>query len=198
MRVIGECITLRQVSSPEQFLAKKFIASSYFNTARPAFILYTEKNIVTDSLLQEQGKTLKKLMTYPGSFVVVVVGGFFVWFCLVFLCFVGGFFGIGCFFFLLFLFACFQFSEHSEGDSKDPMNQLCGQARYLHQYLCSFFQIKIRSSSKIYSLQVSNCAPLAVAILKIDRAECLLQGNLAARSCASFVSNRLIYVSQND
>lgn len=53
VRVTGECITLRQVSSPEQFPAKKFIASPYFNTTRPVFGFCTEKYMITDSLLQE-------------------------------------------------------------------------------------------------------------------------------------------------
>lgn len=51
--VTGECITLRQVSSPEQFLGKKFIASPYFNTSRPVFVFYTEKYMTTESLLQK-------------------------------------------------------------------------------------------------------------------------------------------------
>lgn len=63
VRVTGECIMLRQVSSPEQFLAKKFIESPYFNTTRPVFGFYDEKYSITDSLSQEQGKTLKKPKT---------------------------------------------------------------------------------------------------------------------------------------
>jgi len=60
VRATGECVTLRHVSSPEQFLAKKFTASPYFNTTRPVFVFYTEKYIITDSMLQTQGKRLKK------------------------------------------------------------------------------------------------------------------------------------------
>lgn len=48
VRVTGECITLRQVSSPEQFLAKKFRASPYFNATRTVFAFCTEKYMITD------------------------------------------------------------------------------------------------------------------------------------------------------
>lgn len=40
VRVTGECVTLRQVSSPEQSPTKKFIAQSYFNTNRPVCGLF--------------------------------------------------------------------------------------------------------------------------------------------------------------
>lgn len=40
--VTGKYMTLRQDSSPEQSLAKKFIAPSYFNTNRQGVCYFTE------------------------------------------------------------------------------------------------------------------------------------------------------------
>lgn len=40
VRVTGDCIALRQVSSPEQSPTKTFIAPSYFNTNRPVYGLF--------------------------------------------------------------------------------------------------------------------------------------------------------------
>lgn len=43
VKATGECMPLRQVSSPEQTLAKKFIAPSYLNTTRPVCGLFYQK-----------------------------------------------------------------------------------------------------------------------------------------------------------